>query len=168
MFYWRWKKYLAEPDCRPHWHRAWLVSGLFLVTVLFCQRFVEGQLFGFYLVPVKVLSIVIAVAIGLDLYHELVARRAAAREGHRLVPFEVHQDMADALEAADRLSAAQPMVVEESTYRRVDYEKASSVPILVQGLHFRSLFYFFAPFTPLIIMGAPASKGVEAHVKARS
>lgn len=167
MFYWRWRKYLAEPDCKPHWHRAWLVSALFLAAIVICQRLAEGHLFGMAFMPVKVLSIIIATAIAIDLYHEVRARKAAAREGRELLPFEVHQDMSDALEAADRLSAAQPVVVEEATYRKVAYDRSSPVPIVIQGLHFRSLFYFFAPFTPLVILGVPPTKGLKARVKAQ-
>ena len=93
-------------------------------------------------------GIVFAAAIVADLWQELRAR-LALRRGDDLVAVEVHHDLSDAVAASTRLAMEGRFLVEEQTYRTVSY---GARVVVVQGLCYRSLGYFFMPWVPMVVL----------------
>lgn len=141
LFYWRRRAALATPANRGAWHHAWLLSGAFLVAVVLAHHLVTVAGVALALGEgTSLLGLVVAVAIGADLWAELAARKRAPG-GQDLVALESHQDLADAIEAAAAIPA----------------ERAPTI----QGLRYRSLTYLFGPFVPLAVLGLPAARQAE-------
>jgi preprotein translocase subunit SecY len=128
LFYWRRRKAWASGDNLAVWRRALLHSAVFLLCIVgtwyAMYRLIPGAAWAF---PSSVI-LVGACALFSDLANEIRARWQAPG-GVDLVVVESHQDVADAVEAGRNRG------------------------LVVQGLHYRSLTYFFGPFVPLNILG---------------
>ena len=105
----------------------------------------------------SIVDIVIIAAITLDLFNEIRARRAVAIVGD-LQPMEIHHDVGDALEAVRRFHFKGKTVSKPRDYRHVDYEVTLDAPAVIQGIHFRSLFYMFAPHVPMVVLALPSDR----------
>jgi hypothetical protein len=131
-FYWRRRKELARGENRKAWYEAQATSGLFMLALVLAW-------YGLYrllpkvswLFPVTLVAVP-AVAMLVDLWQEIRARWNAPA-GRDLVPLQMFQDVPDAIEAL----------------RAVPPGRGAHL----QGIHFRSLTYFFGPFVPLIVLG---------------
>ena len=129
LFYWRRRKAFGRDENLREWRRARMHSAIFLMCIVgawyVIYRLIPGALWSF---PSSVI-LVGACALTADLVHEIRARWHAPG-GVDLVVVESHQDVADAVEAGGKGE-------------------------VIQGLHYRSLTYFFGPFVPLNILGRP-------------
>lgn len=127
MYYWRHRKGFAAQDPRE-WRRAWVFSGLLLLGMVaygeVAARYLGGSV-GLLPTPLLLVGVV---AIGFDLVREYRFRRRLAAEPAAL---GVYQDVSDALRAA----------------------RGATAPVLIQGLRYRSLGYFFMPYVPLNVLG---------------
>ena len=132
LFYWRRRKTFTGEENLREWRRARIHSGIFLMGVVGVWyamcRLFPGAVWSF---PSSVI-LVGACALIADLVHEIRARWNAPG-GADLVVLESHQDVADAVEAGGK-------------------------GLVVQGLFYRSLTYFFGPFVPLNILGARSDR----------
>jgi len=132
LFYWRRRKTFTGEENLPEWRRARIHSAIFLFCIVGAWyamcRLFPGAVWSF---PSSVI-LVGACALCADLVHEIRARWHAPG-GVDLVVLESHQDVADAVEAG-----ANGMVI--------------------QGLFYRSLTYFFGPFVPLNILGTRSDR----------
>ena len=129
LFYWRRRKTFGQDENLHEWRRARVHSAIFLMCIVgawyVLYRLIPGAVWSF---PSSVI-LVGACALTADLVHEIRARWNAPG-GVDLVVLESHQDVADAVEAGEK-------------------------GMVIQGLHYRSLTYFFGPFVPLNILGRP-------------
>jgi hypothetical protein len=127
LFYWRRRKTFSQEENLREWRRARIHSAIFLMCIVGAwyamYRLIPGAVWSF---PSSVI-LVGACALTADLVHEIRARWNAPG-GIDLVVLESHQDVADAVEAEEK-------------------------GMVIQGLHYRSLTYFFGPFVPLNILG---------------
>jgi preprotein translocase subunit SecY len=132
LFYWRRRKDFAQKDNLREWRRARIHSAIFLVCIVgawyVLYRLIPGSVWSF---PSSVI-LVGACALTADLVHEIRARWHAPG-GVDLVVLESHQDVADAVEAGGKGE-------------------------VIQGLHYRSLTYFFGPFVPLNVLGTRSDR----------
>ncbi len=132
LFYWRRRHWWTGPQ-RGAWLKLLAASaGLVLLVVLgdaWAMRSVPFLMVG------GIVGWLILVALAGDAWTELSAWRAIGR-----APVELarHQDLADALEQLRELQGSDP----DGHY-------------VLTGLRFRSLTYFFGPYVPLRILGAP-------------
>lgn len=133
-FYWRRRHRLREGRLRRHWLGAMAVSALFLIALAISDYLVWDWFYGAALYWPGAVTLLVLWALAEDFREELKVRRALATEGEPVV-VEVHQDVADALEAVQEIPES----------RR---------PRLL-GLRYRTLTYFFGPFVPLIIVASP-------------
>ena len=128
LFYWRRRKTFAGEESRREWRLARIHSAVFLMCIVGAwyarYRLIPGAAWSF---PSSVI-LVGACALCADLVHEIRARWHAPG-GVDLVVLESHQDVADAVDAGAKNG------------------------MVIQGLHYRSLTYFFGPFVPLNILG---------------
>ncbi len=144
LFYWRRRRLLADPDHRRFWWTARLASiGLLLGMATADTLFSTGGPVSLYVLWPGALTVVIVVALAVDLWTEVRARWAAPG-GVDLEAVEIHQDLSDALASARVYAATQP-----------------DQPVTVTGLRFRSLAYFFAPYAPIVLLGPPGTKPRE-------
>jgi len=127
LFYWRRRKAFGQDESRGEWRRARVHSAIFLMCIVGAwyamYRLIPGSVWSF---PSSVI-LVGACALTADLVEEIRARWNAPGGGD-LVVVESHQDLADAVEAGGK-------------------------GLVIQGLYYRSLTYFFGPFVPLNILG---------------
>jgi len=137
MFYWRRRKAFAAGENRAEWRRARIHSAVFLACVIGAWYLLYHPIRVAVVVFPSSLALVGSCAIISDLAAEIRARWHAAGGGD-LVVLETHQDVADAIEA------------------RV--EKG----VVIQGLYYRSLTYFFGPFVPLKILGPETERELAA------
>jgi hypothetical protein len=135
-FYWRRREAFRSSANRPTWRKAMVVSGALLLGMVLLPLALARFTGVLAMVWPSMLTLVGTVAILADLAAELRARRLSPG-GVDLVPVAVHQDLADALEDADRNAVA-------------------GAPAFIQGLRYRSLLYFFAPYLPLVQLGVPS------------
>lgn len=82
-------------------------------------------------------GLAVMLALAADWWTELSARWHTAG-GADLKTVEVHQDLSDALAAAKLYGLSSP-----------------DRPVVICGLRFRSLTYFFGPQVPLVLLGPP-------------
>lgn len=132
LFYWRRRKNFGQDVSRREWLRARVHSAIFLMCIVGAwyamYRLIPGSVWSF---PSSVI-LVGACALTADLVHEIRARWHAPG-GVDLVVLESRQDVADAVEAGEK-------------------------GLVIQGLHYRSLTYFFGPFVPLNILGTRSDR----------
>jgi preprotein translocase subunit SecY len=128
-FYWRHRRGFRRADRREWWRgRGW--SALLLAAMV-----VYGEVAWRLLGPLSLclpaaLTLVGVTAVASDLASELRFRRRLGCEPGVLA---VHQDVSDALRAA----------------------AGAGSPVLIQGLRYRSLGYFFMPYVPLVLLARP-------------
>lgn len=136
MFYWRYRPALAKPDNAMAWFRARIYSVGFVVGIAGVWYFLHN-LFGNHIQStLTVIMLVVGVAIGIDLWVEIRARRHAPG-GADLVPLASYHHPVDALLDLD--------------------EQPAHAGAVIQGLRYRCLTYFFGPFVPLRVLGVPES-----------
>lgn len=128
LFYWRRRKEFKLDANRPAWRHARYHSAVFLIGVAGAWFLAYWFLYGAYWLLPSSLVLIVACAIAADLRKEIRARWRVPG-GVDLVVLESHQDVADAMEAGAKSG------------------------LVIQGLHYRSLTYFFGPFVPLNILG---------------
>ncbi len=135
LFHWRHRAALARPGTAMSWYRVQVksVGALCLLVAVwyaFRQRVQADLLSSFTAVTLVVLA-----ALVVDLAQEIRARRNAP-DGADLVPLAEHQHPVDALlDQAEIPETQHPFV---------------------QGLRYRSLHWFFAPYVPLRVLGVAA------------
>lgn len=132
LFYWRRRKEFKLDANRAAWRRARYHSAAFLVGVAGAWFLAYWFLYGAYWLLPSSLTLIVACAIIADLRKEIRARWNAPA-GVDLVVLESHQDVADAVEAGGK-------------------------GLVIQGLLYRSLTYFFGPFVPLNILGTRSGR----------
>ena len=124
-FYWRRRARLQSVSGRPAWRRAMLSSGGFLVGLAIAEYLIVRAAPELVACLPSSLTILFVVAVIADLVDEL-RLRAQTRED--LVRVAVYHDVADAL------------------------EDTAGQAVVIQGLHNRSLGYFFLPYVPLVVL----------------
>lgn len=132
MYYWRHRKGFAAQDPRE-WRRAWVFSGLLLLGMVAYGELAARYLGGPAVLLPTPLVLVGVVAVAFDLAREYRFRRRLTTEPAAL---GTYQDVSDALRAA----------------------RGAAAPVLIQGLRYRSLGYFFMPYLPLVVL-APGEAG---------
>lgn len=133
LFYLRRRDLLGAEEHRPEWLRSQLVSGGFLAAIAFAVFLAAKWFPSWGVIVPRSFELLMIVAIVFDFRDEVLARWRAPG-GLDLIPVESHQDMADALDALEDVGEEEGAVL--------------------QGLHFRSLTYFFDPYVPLTILAA--------------
>jgi hypothetical protein len=134
LFHWRRRRALWGPSRRV-WMRTLGGSAAFLVALVLIDHVAWNQ--GAGLAWPGVLVVLSAYALAADWWTEIDAWRRSPG-GRPLQILEQHQDPVDALAALAALRAADP----DGHYA-------------VTGLRFRALTWFFAPYVPLLVLGAP-------------
>lgn len=132
FFYWGHKEKFKKSERKAEWRKVNIVSVLFLCcfwVLIFVLPFVIESVGVFFQDAVYML---LAAALSLDLFKEIQARGAIS-DGEDLVPLESHQDVVSVIERANVIGEKQQ--------------------VFIQGLHFRSMTYFFAPYVPMRIIG---------------
>lgn len=126
MYYWRHRKGFTTQDPRE-WRRALSRSGLLLLGMVAYGELAARYLGGPAVLLPTPLVLVGVVAVAFDLAREYRFRRRLTTEPAAL---GVYQDVSDALRAA----------------------RGAAAPVLIQGLRYRSLGYFFMPYVPLVVL----------------
>jgi hypothetical protein len=133
-FYWRRRHRVREGRLRRHWLGAMALSAVFLIALAICDYLVWDWFYGAALYWPGAVTLLVLWALVEDFREEVEVRRALTTDGEPAI-VEVHQDVADALEAVQEIpESRQPRLL---------------------GLRYRTLTYFFGPFVPLMIVASP-------------